>query len=133
MWSKSLLRCLLILSNIIFLHSCESINSSSFDEEQYGTDNNISDPQLAKAYNIIRRECIDCHTNKHDEWISYKTNEAWENSGLVVAGNAANSLLIERMINTPESETSELRNMPQGGSPIDAQDYQALRDWIDNI
>ena len=133
MWLKSLLKCLLISGSLISLYSCETLNSSSFDEGQYGSDNDISDPALSKAYNIIRKECIDCHTNRHDNWTSFKTNDAWLNSGLVVAGNAANSLLIERMINTPESETSELRNMPQGGSAIKQEDYQALRDWLNGI
>ena len=67
--------------------------------------------------------------NWHSEWLSYTTDDDWIISGVVVRGDAQNSMLIQRIINSGYPSS----NMPQGGSPLSDSEYQELIDWIDNL
>lgn len=110
--------------------SCQDLNSNTTDAFRYGgngLDPNATD--LEKANYIIKQKCVACHTGYHNNWINNTTNEAWIDTGMVIRGDASNSFFIDRIINTglPAS------NMPQGGSPLEASEYQQLLDWINNM
>ena len=123
----------LVLLLILFLLSCETKNSNSFDDVLYGDGGQMIDTELSAAFAILKRDCMSCH-NRHSEWANYTTSEDWVNAGLIFPGEPENSFLLHRIINTPVSEASgSIQNMPQGGSALDPDDYQALRDWISNI
>ncbi len=120
---------ILTIALLIFLSSCQDFNSNSFDDSKYGNDSSgETDPNFAPAFEVLRTECISCHQGYHNAWASRKTNEAWISSGLVTAGDAANSALIEAMVNsgTPGA------NMPPTGA-IDNNKYLLLQQWINNI
>lgn len=95
------------------------MNSNTTDRALYG--GGVSDPHLQ----ILKSKCMNCH-NYHSEWLNYTTDDDWLNYGLIIRGDAANSLLIQRTVNAGG-------NMPQGGSPLSPAEYQVLLDWINNI
>lgn len=115
-----------LLCLLFTITSCQDYNSNSGDRKYGPVVLNEPDPNFARAYSIIQNRCVSCHDKEHDLWASYTNNDAWVNSGLVVAGNTSNSDLIRRIINTGNSES----NMPPGGSPLSNDEYNHLIKWV---
>lgn len=113
------------ISVLIFCVSCQEINSNSFDRDLYGFGNN--DPvgsDLNQAANqIIGQKCTSCHTGFHNTFATYRTKQDWLDSGFITQGDADNSYLLVWTINAGG-------NMPLGGAPLSATEYQTLVDWI---
>jgi len=124
-----------MIINVLFLllmGSCQNYNSNTTDRTRYGTQTLEDNPRFVRAYAIIQSRCTNCHTSAiHAGWASYTTSAKWVASGAsrVVAGQPQSSQLILRTINSGETQS----DMPQGGSPLPNDEYDALREWIENI
>jgi hypothetical protein len=120
---------LLMLS--IFWVACADYNSSTLDDLEYvEVTANETDLNFARAFEIIKNRCANCHepNHPHQEWKSYNSNARWINeSGVIVKNDAANSPLIKRT----------MRNGPSGNMPRDnsltEQEYEDLKTWINNM
>lgn len=116
---------------LFLLVSCgQSFNSNSGDSA-FTADNGIdtSTPagqRLDAAYTVLKNECMSCHTGYHNSWNAYKTNNAWVNAGLVVAGNPMGSSVYNRLKNVGG-------DMPQLNPQISESERQTLEDWIDQL
>lgn len=108
---------------LFFLISCQDYNTNSFDRTRYGN------PVGEGPAKIIQNKCINCHSGEHDSWAGL-TDAQWVATGLVIPGDPDNSLFIKRIYNTGISGVS---NMPIGGGALPNDEYQALKDWIQNI
>jgi hypothetical protein len=78
---------------------------------------------------ILKDRCGKCHTNgTYKGGFSIETRAAMLKSEAVVAGNSAESELVERLT----SDDPEFRMPPQGkGEPLTAAEVARLRAWID--
>lgn len=76
------------------------------------------------AIKILKANCATCHT--HRSWANFATDKHWIDDGLIKAGNAGGSELIQRLINAGG-------DMPRGGSALSNSDYQALQDWANKM
>lgn len=125
-----MIRIILLLTFIITV-SCQDYNSNSADRVKYGpVVLNESDPNFARAYNIIQSRCVSCHSSTiHDPWATYQDNAAWIDSGLVQRQDSQNSYFIQRIINYGGASS----NMPQGQSALSQSDYEHLVKWIDEM
>lgn len=116
---------------LILLTSCgQSFNSNSGDEA-YTAVNGIdtSTPagqRLDAAYTVLKSECMSCHTGYHNSWNAYKTDLAWQNAGLVSAGNTASSAVYMRLKNVGG-------DMPLLNPQISETKRQTLETWITNL
>lgn len=111
---------------LLFFASCQDYNSNSGDRGRYGpVELNETDPNFAKAYNIIQTRCVSCHDHRHDDWADFKTNDDWENSGLVTPNDPSQSEFIERIVNTQSTAS----NMPPSG-PLPDAEYDHLVKWV---
>ena len=87
------------------------------------------DPALAPTYtslsaNIFQPDCIKCHGGpKPAAGIDLSDYQMLIKSSCVVAGNPAKSQLYVVVQNG---------KMPKGGTPLSAQQVQAISDWITN-
>ncbi len=82
--------------------------------------------KFAEAYEVLKTNCISCHTGKHNSWESRQTEQAWVTSGLVNAGDAANSRLVTKLKNNGG-------NMPKDNPQISDEDLAKIVDWINSI
>lgn len=116
---------------LLLLIACQDYNSNSSDKERYGGDVQLeNNPQFRDAYRIIQNRCVNCHTSQvHAGWSAYTTNAKWKESGLIIEGNPQDSSLIQRIINTGETNS----DMPLGGSALPNDEYDALLQWVQNI
>ena len=110
----------------IFLIGCQSYNSHTGDKAKFAELELEDNEQFQAAYKVIQNRCINCHSGNHNAWATYVNTQLWIDKGLIVAGSAADSLLVKRTINTNETAS----NMPPGGSPLPNDEYQAILDWI---
>ena len=121
-----------ILPILIFFLGCiQSYNSNSFDEEKYGTPSNLNpvdtpSERRSKAIAVIQKNCISCHTGRHNRWSGFITDSQWVTAKLVVPGDAANSRLIRKLKNRGG-------NMPYNNPPISEENVDILVDWIDQL
>ena len=117
------MRVLILIFLISLQFGCmQSDNSHSFDRPLTTSENSV----LAAAEAVITDKCISCHTGFHNNWTSFMgTNEGWLGSGRVVAGDAASSTLIKRLINNGST-------MPLGGVALTDDELAALEDWINS-
>lgn len=115
---------------IFSLTACQDYNSNSGDRGRYGPIVlNESDPNFAKAYGIIQNRCVSCHDHVHDRWADLKSNDDWVTEGVVTPLSAANSELIQRIVNTGGADS----NMPPGGSPLSNEEYSHLLKWVNEF
>jgi uncharacterized membrane protein len=125
------MKTLLLFSSLVFIFACQDYNSNSADRIKYGPIVlDETDPNFARAYTIISKQCISCHSsNIHDQWANYTNNAAWLDSLMIQRGDPDNSIFLQRIINYGGTSS----NMPQGGSPLSNSDYQHLVKWIEEI
>lgn len=110
----------------LFFSSCgQSTNSNSYDEFlDFAID--PSNVKLAKAFNVVNSKCLNCHTGYHNRWKSFNTDAKWIESGVISAGNANASILMNKLKN-------DGGNMPIGGANLTEDEYEILKDWINNL
>lgn len=115
---------------LLTLLSCQDYNSNSGDKGRYGPVNLLgADAQFSTAYFIIQDRCVSCHDGVHNRWADFKGTNDWIAESYIVPGNAANSTLIKRVINTGGAAA----NMPPGGSPLSNEEYNSLKEWINAL
>jgi len=122
-----------ILPILIFFLGCiQSYNSNSFDEELYGPESKTTtheDPEItrtSKAITIIQKNCISCHSGRHNKWTNFSTDSQWIQAKVIIPGNSANSRLIRKLKNRGG-------NMPFGNPAISEEEVDVLVDWIDQL
>jgi mono/diheme cytochrome c family protein len=77
---------------------------------------------------IIKARCAECHTNgKYKGSFSLDTREAMLKSAAVVAGNSADSELVDRITS---HDNPEFR-MPPKGDRLTAKEIKLIKNWID--
>ncbi len=110
---------------ILTLISCgQDYNSNSSDKTNASTiqdSTNEADKRRLAATSILEQNCFSCHS-----WSGYKTDKLWVDAGFIIAGNAADSELIKRLINSGG-------DMPQGGSALTNNDATTLTEWINGV
>ena len=118
----------ILVTGFIFLlsSSCgQDFNSNSGDKPVELTascgDGRVGNTAFCQAMTIYQQQCFSCHPT----WADYKDEKAWIDSGLLVPGDIDQSKATNRLINYGS-------NMPLGGSALSAQDYQALKDWVNS-
>jgi hypothetical protein len=110
--------------------SCQDWNSNSSDAEKYGSVSLTGSDKFKESYPILVRRCANCHTSSiHGAWAGYTDEQNWIDNDLVVPNDPDNSGLIQRIINTGNTDS----DMPQGGSALPASEYSTLKTWIENI
>lgn len=114
-----------------FIFGCgQDLNSNSFDElESKVVEIDTSTPagvRLAKAYGVLKDNCMNCHSAYHSNWYDYNTDAKWLSDGVVLEGDFSGSDLISRLKNYGG-------DMPKGSSSISQAEVDSLQDWIDNI
>ncbi|RYZ64867.1 MAG: hypothetical protein EOP09_15255 [Proteobacteria bacterium] len=77
--------------------------------------------RLAEAQRIMATSCATCHSS-----YANMTDAQWIAQGLIIAGDATNSVLLKR---TRGAGTDSQANMPPGVT-LSAQELDALREWI---
>lgn len=114
---------LFISSSFVFLACGQNYNSQSADAYLGVADCSATPARVrfCAARTVILNQCSNCHT--HQQWAAYQTDQAWIQSGRVVANNPGQSTLITKLQN-------EGGNMPLGYGPLSASDYNALKDWV---
>lgn len=124
------MKAIILLTSLLLTGACQDYNSNSADRIKYGpVVLDESDPNFARAYNIISSKCINCHTGYHNNWAELKNNDAWLDYGILLRGDPNNSMFIQRIINYGGTSS----NMPFGGSPLSNSDYQHLTKWIEEM
>lgn len=107
---------------------CQTYNSNTFDEANYGASDLIGDANFKASYPILQKHCMSCHD--HKQWAGYKNQEDWvKNESLVFPGDASKSKLIFRIINYGGTSN----NMPQGGSKLPKAEYDQLVKWVEEF
>lgn len=121
----------IIIILFISLYSCQDFNSNTADRIKYGPlILDEPDPNFPRAFNIISKQCINCHSSRiHDQWANFTDNKSWLDSLLINRGDPSNSIFLQRIINYGGASS----NMPQGGSALSTSDYQHLVKWIEEI
>jgi hypothetical protein len=123
----------LILPSLLFLISCQDLNSNSSDRSLYGdTDaaalNDDNNARFLVAYPIIKARCASCHTSPiHNKWAAYKSSE-WQNEGTIAPGDSDASTFITRIKNYGPTG-----DMPQDTGSIPDDEFESLVDWVDNL
>ncbi len=117
-----------VVLSLILLFGCgQDFNSSSGDfalSADNGIDTSTAAGQrLSAAYNVIKNNCISCHSGYHNSWASYKTDAAWISKGLAVRGDTTSSQVYDRLKNVGG-------DMPLAAPQISDSDRQILEDWI---
>lgn len=122
------LTCFIFLALFTGCIGGQSVNSHTYDANlaEEGGCLDTTNEKLCDSIEIIISKCIDCHTNTHNDWIKYDTNEKWIASGKVVKGKPDQSSLITWLANTGGS-------MPKDKPEISYEDYQTLRSWITDM
>lgn len=110
-----------------FFIGCQDYNSNTFDAERYGPTDLTGGTQFIAAYPVLQKNCMSCHT--HANWSAFKDEQQWINEGLVVAGDADDSDLVRRILNTGRTDS----DMPVGGGPLPTADYQKIVDWVNGL
>lgn len=117
-----------IIVPLFLLCSCGQDFNSSSGDFALSADNGIdtSTPagqRLSAAYNVIKNDCISCHSGYHNSWANYKTDAEWISKGLAVRGDTTSSQVYDRLKNVGG-------DMPRGAPQISDSDRQKIEDWI---
>lgn len=118
-----------VLFLLTFIVGCQSYNSHTGDKAKFAVLELEDNPQFRAAYKVIQSRCINCHSGNHNTWATYVNSQLWVDKGLIVKGNATNSLLVKRIINSGETGS----NMPPEGGPLPNDEYQSILDWINGL
>lgn len=103
-------------------------NSSTYDATAYGSAD--GSPQFLAAQAIIKTSCAGCHTRpSHQAWAGMNEQD-YINQGLIKPGNLSGSTLYTKILG---NRTSTPGNMPDGGTPLTANELTTLENWILNI
>ena len=124
---------------LLFLSGCfQSYNSNTQDKNLFN--NNVIDTstpagqRFSAAYTILVNKCANCHTSqqRHAHWASFTEENDWftseEGQVLVESNSSLTSAIIYRL-----KTWGEIGGMPEGPETISEDEYNTLRDWIDNI
>ena len=85
---------------------------------------NNDDPTLKNFLDVIDNHCVQCHQNNATgNFRSLVSADDWRNSGYVVAGNPADSLIYQRLINNGG-------DMPLAGQALDDADLKIIEAFI---
>lgn len=112
---------------LLFLISCQDMNSNTFDVQQYGPSTVSGSSNFQAAFPIIKARCATCHPT-HSGWSSYTTEESWLASGYITAQNPDASSLITRIKNYGPSG-----DMPLGAGALPQSEFDTLVNWVQNI
>ncbi|MDH5415521.1 MAG: hypothetical protein OEW87_15400, partial [Flavobacteriaceae bacterium] len=116
----------LIVFSILFNSCIQSTNSNSFDRSFSETiDIDRSGPageSLFQAYNVLKKNCMSCHTGYHNDWNAFNTDQAWINSGVIEPNDAYASSLVIRLKNTGG-------NMPKNSPQITEDELTIISTW----
>lgn len=117
-----------ILYILIFSSSCiQTKNSSSSDQGVYeNTSIDTSTPagqRLSSAYNVIKNNCLGCHSS-----MNMTTDSQWIQSGYISSGQPTSSILYCRI----QGSTCGAQDMPKDGT-ISNDDLNKIKVWIENI
>lgn len=90
-----------------------------------------ADIYIERVKPVLRRSCYACHgALKQEGGLRLDTAAAaivgGDSGASILLGKSAESLLIERI-----SDSDEATRMPQEGSPLSAEEIDAIRAWID--
>jgi mono/diheme cytochrome c family protein len=111
---------------LLFISCGHDFNSNDLDKLRFG-DKSVEGSALFKAsFEIMNNRCVSCHTNRHANYASLKTESDWIRESLVIPRNPIDSQIMQRLINNGG-------DMPQGGSALSAQEIQTLTDWINSL
>jgi len=103
-------------------------NSSTYDATSYGSAD--GSPQFLAAQAIIKADCAACHTRpSHQAWAGMSEAD-YINQGLIKPGNLSGSSLYTKILG---NRTSIPGNMPDGGTPLTAEELTTIENWILNI
>lgn len=115
---------------LLFLASCQDYNSNTSDKFRYARLELENNPEFRASYAILQSRCMNCHTSSiHNGWATLVTSQKWIDSGRVVQGNAQDSDLIIRIINSGHTNS----DMPLGGGALPNDEYDTIVEWIDNL
>ncbi len=103
-------------------------NSSTYDATTYGSAD--GSPQFLAAQVVIKENCASCHTRpSHQAWAGMSEKD-YISQGLIKAGNLTGSTLYTKILG---NRTSTPGNMPDGGTPLTADQLTTIENWILNI
>jgi len=114
---------------LFIISACQSYNSHTGDKAKFAELELEDNANFRAAYKVIQSRCINCHGGTHNAWATYVNSQLWVDKGLIIRGDASGSKLIERTINSGQTNS----NMPPGGSPLPNDEYQVLLDWINGL
>ncbi|MFT6631534.1 MAG: mono/diheme cytochrome c family protein [Bacteriovoracaceae bacterium] len=121
---------LLIAINVFLISCYQEVNSNSFDDrfsKSNGVDTSTAAGQrLSDAYDVMKNNCMNCHTGYHNNWSSLNTDQKWIGEGVIEVGETYSSTLLVRLKNIGG-------NMPKDNPQISEEDFDKIVDWIDNI
>lgn len=109
---------------------CQDYNSNTFDQDRYGEIELTGSGDLSTfraAYPILQKRCMNCH--RHAQWAGYTDKNDWvTNENLVVPDDedGSQSQVLYRIKNFGGTSS----DMPQGGSQLPAEEYEALKAWV---
>ncbi len=121
---------LVSLLAVVIIWGCgQDFNSNSGDEylgggkKPAGDCSSEADARRCAAVAVLQARCFSCHA-----WSGYKTDADWVNADTirVKPGLPMESELIKQLIN-------EGGTMPQGGSALPENEYQAIYQWIEQM
>lgn len=126
---KSKLLCYAIVLAGFFVACGQDYNSNSGDEGLGGgkppAAGECSEPagaRLCAAFQVMQKSCFGCHI----AWKDYKNDQDWAQSGLISAGNSADSKIVKRLVNNGG-------DMPLGGGAIPESEHETLKTWINGL
>lgn len=103
-------------------------NSSTYDATTYGSATGSA--QFLAAQAIIKENCASCHTRpSHQAWAGLSEAD-YISQGLVKAGSLTGSMLYTKILG---NSTGIAGNMPDGGTPLTADQLTTIETWILNI
>lgn len=115
---------------LFLISSCQDFNSNSFDKEKSYVaviDTSTAEgKRLNSAYQVLKNNCMSCHTGYHSVWLKFNTSELWQNENLIIAGDANASEIMIRLKNNGG-------DMPLNNSPIQFTDLIYIEDWINGL
>lgn len=115
------------LALILLSTACQDYNANTFDRARYGKIELTGGNEFKASYPVLQKRCMNCH--RHAQWAGYTDEQDWvNNENLVIFGDVNGSQLIYRIINHGGASS----DMPQGGKPLPAAEYETLRGWVES-
>ena len=121
---KSFLHFLFSLSLMSIVSCGQDYNSNYNDRGTYADIGIPPGTPLYNSYIILQNKCFTCHASPYKD---YTSNQAWIDSGLVIAGSFETSPLKLKLKNYGG-------NMPpEPTSPLTASEIETLKNWINGL